>query len=108
MAKSKLEEALANQLTLAGIPFEREVKAVEGRKFKWDFQIGRLLVEVQGGIWGRGGHTTGVGVSRDCEKGALATLAYCDHFAVTAEQIKDGRALGWIQKYLSLGGNHGI
>jgi len=102
MAKSKLEEAFAYQLTMAQIRFKREVKAIEGRRFKWDFQIDDLLVECQGGIWGRGGHSTGVGISRDCEKGALATLAGYDHFAVTSEQIEDGRALSWVQEYLRL------
>ena len=102
--ESKLERELAEQFRLAGIPYLQEVCAVPGRKFRWDFAFAHkgtlLLLEVQGGLWKRGGHTTGIGVTRDCEKLCLATLEGYPVFQVTAEHIRSGQALRWVQKFL--------
>lgn len=65
----------------------------EGRKFRWDFawhtywqvlgnagevqQRPGVALEVQGGIWSRGAHGRGTGITRDMEKFSL------------------GAALGW-------------
>jgi len=108
---SALEEELAQKLKLAKIKFEREYKAIEGRRFKWDFFIDppgnlmtkkpAILVEVQGGLWmKKGGHTSGVGVSRDCEKNNLAVLAGYRPLLVTGDHIKSGQALEWIKEAL--------
>jgi len=97
---SKLEVELARQLTLAGIPFIQELSPIPGRKFRFDFAMKNLLVEVQGGIFQLGGHTSGLGVTRDCEKSILAQLEGWRVFPVTGEQIKSGQALLWIQKAL--------
>ena len=37
------------------------------RKFRWDFVINNLAIEIQGGIFkgSRGGHTSGKGYQRD-------------------------------------------
>ena len=99
---SKLEVELARQLTLAGIPFIQELSPIPGRKFRFDFALKNLLVEVQGGIFQLGGHTSGMGVTRDCEKSILAQLEGWRVFPVTGEQIKSGQALLWIQKALSV------
>lgn len=99
---SQLNEDLAFQLRAAKIKHKREVRVIGGRRFAHDFLIGKnLLVEVQGGIYlPKGGHTTGRGVTRDCEKAALALLAGYRTLFVTAEHIRDGRALQWIQKLM--------
>ena len=102
--ESKLEREFASQLTQAGIPYLQELCPIPDRKFRFDFAFAHrgslLLLEVQGGIWGRGGHTTGVGVSRDAEKLNLATLEGYAVFQVTAEHIRSGQALRWVQKFL--------
>ena len=81
-------------LKAAGLPMpvaEYEFAKEEGRKFRWDFawpenvqQVWhdiyvsrRLALEVQGGVWSRGAHGRGTGITRDMEKFSL------------------GAALGW-------------
>jgi len=51
-----------------------EYSAIPGRKFKFDFAflVSRIMVELDGGIWHPGGHTSGTGKMRDCEKDWLA------------------------------------
>ena len=101
---SHLEVMLDDQLCLAGInPEDTEFFAIPGRRFRWDFAwpSKKLLVEVQGAIWVKGGHSTGTGISRDAEKLNLATLAGWRTLILTAEMIKDGRGLKWIQEALS-------
>ena len=103
-AGSRLEDLLAGQIKAAGLPEPvREAMLVPGRRFRWDFAwpIHRLSVEVQGGLFlPKGAHTSGVGVTRDCEKGALALLEGYRPLSVTGEQIRTGRALAWIEALL--------
>jgi len=89
---------LERQLTLAGLTFVRELSPIPGRKFRFDFALKNLLVEVQGGTWVLGGHSSGSGIAKDCEKTILAQLEGWRVFPVTAQQIKSGEALRWIQK----------
>jgi len=101
---SHLEVMLDDQMALAGLPApEGEFYAIPGRRFRWDFAFPdkKVLIEVQGAIWVKGGHSTGTGISRDAEKLNLATLAGWRTLIVTADMIKDGRALAWIQEILS-------
>ncbi len=103
---SKLEEDLAAQLDAEGIRYEREVCVIPGRKFRFDFDIigerledgHQLLVEVQGGTFIKGAHSTGTGIARDCEKAILAQLQGYRIFPVTSVHIKNGQALGWIKE----------
>jgi very-short-patch-repair endonuclease len=81
----------------------RQAKLIPGRKFAFDFAWPehRLAVEVQGGIWLRkGAHTSGQGVTRDCEKAALALLEGFRTLAVTGEQVRSGDALRWIERLI--------
>lgn len=103
--RTELEDELALQMDLAGIRYEREYKAIKGRQFRWDFLVpindperGNVLVEVQGGIWIKGGHSTGAGITRDAEKANLANLAGFTCLVMTKETIKSGQALKWIQE----------
>jgi len=107
---SPLENTFAFQLKAAHILFLREVKAIPGRKFAFDFQVKDLLIEIQGGIWRKKdgitipqGHTTGRGITRDCEKMNLAALEGYHTMSFTAEHIKKGIALAWVQQYLAKG-----
>ncbi len=103
---SKPEALLAAQLHDAGLPFKHNVQVVPGRKFKWDFYIGKegfsnlgLLVEINGGVWTYAGHSTGVGIVRDYEKLNLATMQGYHTLLVTPEQVEDGTAFGMIKEY---------
>ena len=99
---SHLEDTLAAQATLSRLPaFQREFKAIPGRKFSFDFAWPerRLLVEVQGGTWGKGAHSSGAGISRDTEKLNLAVLRGWKVLQFTTDQIRKGQALLWLQEF---------
>jgi len=54
-----------------------EHAGIAGRKFRFDFAWAdqKVALEIDGGIWmKRGGHTTGTGKRRDCEKDFEAAL----------------------------------
>ena len=77
----------------AGLPLpDSEFRFHETRRWRWDFCwpsydfsthipdpciVGGLALEVQGGIWSRGAHGRGTGITRDHEK------------------FSEGAALGW-------------
>lgn len=101
---SHLEDTLAAHIKLLGLPEPiREYVAIPGRRFRWDFAWPnfRLLLEVQGGTWGKGAHSGGVGASRDCEKGNLATCAGWRTLAVTTDQIRKGQAVRFLQAFFN-------
>ena len=102
--ESKLEAALALQIRAAKIEgFQREVVFHPTRKWRLDFYhpLAKLAVEVEGGIWVKGGHSTGVGITRDTEKGNEALLMGIRVLRVTGDQIRTGQALEWIQRALA-------
>ena len=106
--RSELEGTLAFQMRIAGLPIPlEEFKAIPGRRYRWDFAwlcppgTRGLLVEVNGGVWAKGGHSTGKGISRDYEKANLAMLAGWRCLTVTAEHIESGQALRWIMEALT-------
>ena len=67
-AGSRGEEEFALQLRAYRIPYDREVVFCAGRKWRFDFLIGNIAVEIDGGTWSQGRHSRGAGYERDCEK----------------------------------------
>ena len=69
---SKLEELFESewQLTDPEIQLVPQYKVVPDRKFRIDFAHlpSKTGIEVQGGRWIKGGHTSGKGIFKDCEK----------------------------------------
>lgn len=109
MTQSKLELELSWMIHVAGLPepVQQYVVPETSRKHLWDFAFleQRLLVDVQGGTWvSNSGHTSGTGIERDCEKMVLATLAGYRVMFVTGLQVKDGRAVQWIEQALKATG----
>lgn len=99
--RSTAELLLATQLEQAGIPFERESAIIPQRKFRADFLVGGdLVVEVEGGTWVGGRHTSGIGFEADAEKQALATILGYRYLRVTPSQVQDGQAVGWVREVL--------
>jgi very-short-patch-repair endonuclease len=101
---SPLEESLALQIRAWGLPAPvREHKGIPGRQYRIDFAWPdwRIALEVEGGIWKLGGHSSGTGITRDCEKHSLLALAGWRLLRVTGEHIQDGRAIAWIQEALN-------
>ena len=98
---SELENVLEWQLRAAGIPYQPQVRACPPRKFTWDFRVGNYLIEVQGGIWRKGGHSTGTGITRDCEKANLAAMCGYHTLFFTADMVKSGEALRLIEETIT-------
>lgn len=61
------------------------------RRWRFDFAIptANLAIEVEGGIFVKGAHSSGVGISRDIEKYNEATLCGWHVIRVTSNMIKD-------------------
>ena len=98
---SDLEDELAFQLKAAKIPFEREVRCHPVRRWRLDFLVEgtKIAVEVQGGIWSGGRHTTGA-VEKEYEKENTALLMGYKILKVTAKHIRSGQALEWVETML--------
>jgi hypothetical protein len=107
---SHLEEAFANQwlVSFPGLPFQREFtlpvwhawasyqkqEGLKSRKttFRADFAWpdAQVAVEVNGGIWRPGGHSTGQGITRDITKTTLAQLSGWVLIPLSDAHIFDG------------------
>jgi very-short-patch-repair endonuclease len=102
---SKLEDLLLFQIHAMGLPEpEREYRAIKGRMFRFDFAWleQRLLVEVNGGTYTKGAHSTGQGIARDYEKANLAVLQGWRVLSFDGKAVKDGTAVEVISKALEV------
>jgi len=93
MKKSKLEEKF-NLLwhSLNGVPLKEEFRFHHKRMWRLDFAHiqSKTAIEIQGGVWmAKGGHNTGKGISRDCEKGNEAKFLGWTVFHLTSEMITE-------------------
>ncbi len=103
MSASQLEAELALQIKALGLPEPiREYQAIKGRMFRFDFAWldARLLVEVNGGTYTKGAHSTGQGIARDYEKANLAVLQGWRVLTFDGKSVKDGTAVEVIRKAL--------
>ena len=66
-----------------------EMQFHQDRKWRWDFAWPevRLAIEIQGGIWAKGGHSSGKGITRDCEKFGAAAILKWHVIPMTPDQI---------------------
>ena len=94
------ESELIIQLKALKIEFEREFKFHPKRKWRADFHLVEkmILVEVEGGIWSGGRHTTGKGYLGDMEKYNAATVMGYQVLRFSTEQVKSGLAIQQIEK----------
>lgn len=83
---------------------ETQAQVIPGRRHRFDFawRDQRLLLEVQGGVWTGGKHGRGSGIIKDQEKLNLAAINGWRVLQVSANHIRDGKALLWIQQALGL------
>ena len=103
MSASQLEAELALQIKALGLPEPiREYPAIKGRKFRFDFAFidAKLLIEVNGGTYTKGAHSTGQGIARDYEKANLATLDGWRVLMFDGKAVKSGEAVEVIRKAL--------
>lgn len=103
---SELEDELEMQIAGAGLPAPvrqcREPWEGTGRRFRGDlcWPERRVVVEVDGGTWAGGRHTTGSGYERDADKSNLAQMAGWRVYRVTGKHVRDGRALDLVEAVL--------
>lgn len=103
MSNSELEDLFAQQLDALGLTgYFREYLAVKGRKFRWDFcyEGAKLLIEINGGTFTKGAHSTGTGIRRDYEKNNLAQLAGWRCLMFDGEMVRSGEAVEIVRKAL--------
>ena len=102
-AGSKGEIALAGQLDLRGISYERELMLIPGRRFRFDFLLAQfaLVIEVEGGTWSGGRHTTGAGFRSDCFKyNAALELGY-RVLRYTTDMVTKGEAIAQVERIVA-------
>ena len=109
MRESQPEREFAFQLQHSNIqhlPYVRDFRFAQlhGRRFEIDFAWldARLGVEIQGGIWRRGGgaHSRPANLERDVEKAQAALRLSWRIVPVTPQQVKSGYALELIEELL--------
>jgi len=100
---SPLEDLFAMQLDAAGLGgYVREYQAIPGRKFRFDFawEKERLLVEINGGTFTKGGHSSGLRLRRDYEKLRLAQDHGWKVYPFDAQAVRSGEAVEQVRKAL--------
>lgn len=100
MTSSALEAELYRQLTFARLDVGLHLEYRFDKKRLWRFDFAypdRLIaIEVEGGVWSGGRHTTGKGFTDDCEKYNQAAALGWRVFRFTGAMVKDGRAFALI------------
>ena len=82
------EATLAFHLKVHNIPFEREVRVCENRRWRLDFLVaGSIAVEVNGGTWSGGRHSRGAGQASDYQKLNRCVLRGWKTLQYTTEQV---------------------
>ncbi len=103
MSDSKLEDLFAFQLDSLGVTgYVREFRAIPGRKFRYDFAFveEKLLVEINGGTYTKGAHSTGQGIARDYEKIRLGQDHGWTVYPFDGKAVRSGEAVEIIRQAL--------
>lgn len=103
-AGSKGEIALAGQLNARGISYERELMLIPKRRFRFDFLLAEfaLVIEVEGGTWSGGRHTSGAGFRSDCVKyNAALELGY-RVLRYTTDMVTKGEAIAQVERIVAV------
>jgi very-short-patch-repair endonuclease len=100
------EDEMALHLRAYGIPFEREYRFHPERRWRLDFALveHRIGIEIEGGIWkrGGGGHSHPMHIEKDIEKSnALALLGWRLFRFMPDKDVSSGRAIECIVRALA-------
>lgn len=91
----ELENLLEEKLIESGLGGYVRPFQIEGLPFVWDFaypQI-KLLIEVNGATFVKGGHSTGAGIARDYRKLNAATVAGYKSLLFDGNMVRDDTAV---------------
>lgn len=100
---SDLETELDFQIRSYKLPAAtREHRFDPVRRWRFDFSWPdkKIALEIEGGIWVRGGHSRGKGFISDCDKYNKATLDGWRVFRVTTNHVRSGEAVALLQSAL--------
>ena len=99
--RSEGEETFAMHCQAENLRPEREWQFSK-RKFRFDFAwpTHKLAVEIEGGIWRGGRHSTGTGFTNDCIKYNLATKEGWRVLRYSTEMVVDGTAINDVMEML--------
>ncbi len=86
---------------IPGYEPSREYPFYMGRKWRFDFAIGRVAIEIEGGAFTQGRHTRGAGFVKDLEKYNFAALDDWRVLRFTPQQVLKGEAIAFIKRVLS-------
>lgn len=94
---------LDRQCQLIGLPSPTlELRFAPPRRWRFDlaWEAERFACEIEGGVFMAGGsrHSRGRGFENDCEKYAEALIRGWRILRVTTDMVRDGRALGYIER----------
>jgi hypothetical protein len=96
---SEGEETLALHLRANKIPFQREISLIPGRKWRADFLIDpSLVIEIHGGTWKKGAHSSGAGLERDYKKMNAHILAGFSVLQFSTTMVTSGEAIRTIMQ----------
>lgn len=101
---SHLEERLALFLASAKLPVPvRELRFAPPRMWRFDFAWPDrfIAVEIEGGVFVRGGHSRGVDFTDDCEKYDIAALLGWRVYRFTVKQFESGWVFLFVRAVLS-------
>lgn len=102
--QSGYEVSLIWQVKIAGLP-KPETQFYFAKPRRWRFDLcwpeHWLAAEIEGAVYQNGRHTRGAGFTADCEKYAEAVIRGWRVIRATSGQVKDGTALGWIERALA-------
>ena len=84
--------------------FQQEIKFHPERKWRFDWAHSefKIAIEVEGGVWSGGRHTSGSGFIKDMEKYNAATVLGWKLLRYTPKQFQDGLQIGDIECLLNL------
>lgn len=101
--KSTGEELFAAQCRAVGLIPAREYRFAAPRRWRFDFAFPelKLAVEVEGGVWNGGRHTTGSGFTADCAKYNAAAVMGWRVLRFPTQEVKSGTALKTLEAALT-------
>ena len=100
---SNLELLMIEQLRekkITGYMMEFRFHPTRRWRFDFAFEKIKLAVEVEGGTWSGGRHTTGSGFEKDCEKYAEALILGWRVLRLTSTMVKKRTAINYIEKMI--------
>jgi very-short-patch-repair endonuclease len=98
--KGDAVQLLTIDLYAEGYEYVTEHRFHPQRKWRFDVALPaeKLAIEIDGGTWIGGRHTSGAGYEKDCEKLNAAVIEGWRVLRFTSGMVRDGRAMNAINK----------